>query len=57
MLSHRPYLHLGVVEAYNGQGSSHNLPIVFVIYGADSGAVTLKRHGLMEIRKLSPKIH
>lgn len=41
------YLHLIVIEAYNGQGSSHNLPIIFIIYGTDSCTVTLKRHGLI----------
>lgn len=40
------YLHLVVIEAYDGQGSSHNLPVVFIIYGTDPCTVTLKIHSL-----------
>lgn len=40
------YLHLAVIEAYDGQGSSHDLPIVFIIYGTDPCTVTLKTYSL-----------
>lgn len=40
------YLHLVVIEAYDGQGSSHNLPVIFIIYGTDPCTVTLKIHSL-----------
>lgn len=47
LLLNMSYLHLIVLEAYNGQSSSHDLPIIFIIYGTDPCTVTLKRHNLI----------
>lgn len=38
------HLHLTVIEADDRQGSPHDLPLIFVIYGTHSCTVTLKRH-------------
>lgn len=47
MCAAEPHLHLSVIEANDRQGSPHDLPLIFVIYGADPCTVTLKRHSLI----------